>query len=145
MRRQWHYKEAAGKAGSLFFYDFHKLLELPMRPFFLIAVTALALAACRNDAQDDSGRNAGAGLTADKIVANDITAIDAVTADAANMAADIDYADALANLSNDSGDANAARANRSGGTAKPARRSGSPTTPPATAPESPAETATNAQ
>ena len=116
-----------------------------MRSFFLIAVTALGLAACRNDREADSGGNAGAGLTADKIVANDITAIDAVTADAANMAADINYAEALADLSNNSGGSNASATNRSSGSARPARSSASSAQPPASPSDSPAETATNSE
>jgi hypothetical protein len=115
-----------------------------MRPSFLIAISALALAACNKDEQADSGTNAGAGLTAENIVANDITAIDAVTADAANMAADINYADALADLSNDSGNsASGARSparNSGGGSRRPAPAE--PTPEPA---ETPAEPATNAQ
>ena len=35
-------------------------------------------------------KNAGESLTAESIVSNDVTAIDAVTGDAANMAADVD-------------------------------------------------------
>ena len=113
-----------------------------MRPFFLIATAALALAACGKDAQEDSGRNAGAGLTADNIVANDVTAIDAVTADAANMAADVNYADALAELNN-SGDSNASARNPARNPGAPARsttatRAAGPT-------ETPPDTATNAQ
>jgi len=126
------------------FFTYSHLLEPPMRPFLPIAITALALAACGKDREADSGGNAGAGLTADTIVANDVTAIDAVTADAANMAADIDYADALAELSNNGGESNVSRANRSGGTARP-----NPGRAPAPATESPretpAETATNSE
>lgn len=115
-----------------------------MRPSVLIAISALALAACNKDEQADSGTNASAGLTAENIVTNDITAIDAVTADAANMAADINYADALADLSNDSGNS-ASRARN------PARNSGGESRRPAPAErtpepaETPAEPATNSQ
>jgi hypothetical protein len=35
--------------------------------------------------------NADQGLAAENIVSNDVTAIDAVTGDAANMAADVNY------------------------------------------------------
>lgn len=125
------------------FFTFSQLLEPPMRLFVLIAFTALALAACGKDAETDGGGNAGAGLTADTIVANDVTAIDAVTADAANMAADMDYADALAQL-NDSGQANAGAVNP----ARASRPSARSATPAARAPgraESPAETETNTQ
>ena len=71
-----------------------------MRPTIAIAASLLALAACRDNDQADNDMNREQTLTAENIVSNDVTAIDAVTADASNMAADVDYADALAELSN---------------------------------------------
>ena len=56
----------------------------------LIPALALTLAACGKGDQADSNQNIGDSLTADNIVSNDVTAIDAVTGDAANMAADVD-------------------------------------------------------
>ena len=112
-----------------------------MRPFVLFAISALALAACDNDPAADSGNNAGGTLTADTIVANDVTAIDAVTADAANMAADINYAEALAELNNGDSNAssgNASRSSRSTPGAAPATRAAGPT-------ETPPDPDTNAQ
>ncbi len=50
----------------------------------------LALAACWNNDQTDNTQNVDENLTAENIVSNDVTAIDAVTGDAANMAADVD-------------------------------------------------------
>ncbi|MEO7635280.1 MAG: hypothetical protein ABIS38_06505 [Sphingomicrobium sp.] len=78
-----------------------------MRLTFLIAAAGvtLALGACRDRGQADRNAAGEASLTAENIVSNDVTAIDAVTADAANMAADVDYTDALANLSNNAADA----------------------------------------
>ena len=64
-----------------------------MRALILVAGAALALAACRNNDQHDNTMNADENLTAESIVSNDVTAIDAVTGDAANMAADINYTD----------------------------------------------------
>ena len=64
-----------------------------MRPTFLLAAilaTTLPLAACGKNNQSGAEQNAGDGLTAENIVSNDVTAIDAVTGDAANMAADVD-------------------------------------------------------
>jgi len=61
-----------------------------MRLITLAAGAALALAACRNNDQTDNTANIDENLTAQNIVSNDVTAIDAVTADAANMAADVD-------------------------------------------------------
>ena len=66
-----------------------------MRPLILIA-GALALAACGNNDQTDNMQNVDENLTAENIVSNDVTAIDAVTGDAANMAADSDINDIVA-------------------------------------------------
>jgi hypothetical protein len=56
----------------------------------LLFAAALALGACGNNDQKDNTQNADENLTAENIVSNDVTAIDAVTGDAANMAADVD-------------------------------------------------------
>jgi hypothetical protein len=56
----------------------------------LILAAALALSACGNNDQTDNTQNIDENLTAENIVSNDVTAIDAVTGDAANMAADVD-------------------------------------------------------
>ena len=61
-----------------------------MRALLLIAGAALALTACKNNDQTDKTQNFDENLTAENIVSNDITAIDAVTGDASNMAADVD-------------------------------------------------------
>ena len=61
-----------------------------MMRFTLLLAATLALAACGKNAQSDTAQNADDNLTADSIVSNDVTAIDAVTGDAANMAADVD-------------------------------------------------------
>ena len=58
-------------------------------PLLLLAAT-LALAGCKNNDAADTTRNYDENLTAENIVSNDVTAIDAVTGDAANMAADVD-------------------------------------------------------
>ena len=77
-----------------------------MRALILIA-GALALAACGNNDQTDNTQNVDENLTAENIVSNDVTAIDAVTGDAANMAAESDIND-VANLGNaDVGNASA--------------------------------------
>ena len=55
-----------------------------------VIAVALALAACGNNDQTDKTQNYDENLTAENIVSNDVTAIDAVTGDAANMAADVD-------------------------------------------------------
>jgi hypothetical protein len=78
-----------------------------MRPLIIIAgALALTLAACRNNDQTDNTQNVDENLTAENIVSNDVTAIDAVTGDAANMAAESDVND-LGNISNGTGNASA--------------------------------------
>jgi hypothetical protein len=64
-----------------------------MRALILAAGAALALGACGNNDQTDNTQNVDENLTAENIVSNDVTAIDAVTGDAANMAADVNYQD----------------------------------------------------
>ena len=56
----------------------------------LIPVFAFSLVACGKGDQAANNQNIADSLTADSIVSNDVTAIDAVTGDAANMAADVD-------------------------------------------------------
>jgi hypothetical protein len=56
----------------------------------LLIAAVLVLSACGKNDQAGTGQNLEQGLTADSIVSNDVTAIDAVTGDAANMAADVD-------------------------------------------------------
>jgi hypothetical protein len=64
-----------------------------MRTLILIAGVALALAACRNNDAVDNTSNVSENLSAENMVSNDVTAIDAVTGDDANMAADVVYND----------------------------------------------------
>jgi hypothetical protein len=59
-------------------------------PLVLAATLALTVSACKNNDQTDKTQNYDENLTAQNIVSNDVTAIDAVTGDAANMAADVD-------------------------------------------------------
>jgi hypothetical protein len=103
-----------------------------MRAILLIAGVALALGGCGNNDQTDKTQNADENLTAENIVSNDVTAIDAVTGDAANMAADVDM-----NFGGLEQNGVAALSNEASPT--PARRTGSKRS---TAPES--NTATNA-
>jgi hypothetical protein len=105
-----------------------------MRVLILTAFAALALSACGNNDQTDKTQNVDENMTAENIVSNDVTAIDAVTGDAANMAADVDYS----NLADNSLDN---MLNESGG-AKPAAK-GAGTKPQATEPT--ANATTNAQ
>ena len=68
----------------------------------LLATATLALAGCGGKGAADSTANADTGLTADKIAANDVTAIDAVTGEAANMAADVNYSNLVDNAGDNS-------------------------------------------
>ena len=78
-----------------------------MRPLILVAgalALTLPLAACGNNDQSDNTTNIDENLTAENIVSNDVTAIDAVTGDDANMAAETPLND-IANLPADQGNA----------------------------------------
>jgi hypothetical protein len=103
-----------------------------MRALILIA-GAFALAACGNNDQSDNTQNVDENLTAENIVSNDVTAIDAVTGDAANMAADVD-------TNYGSLDENSPEPQPKPGVKKPS----SDTTPPKTSTAAEANTTTNA-
>ena len=106
-----------------------------MRASLLLAA-ALALSACGNNDQADNTQNVDENLAAENIVSNDVTAIDAVTGDDANMAADVDMN--FGNLSENGSDT---AVNES---AKPTRPAPAKSTPrPKTEPT--ANTATNAE
>jgi VIT1/CCC1 family predicted Fe2+/Mn2+ transporter len=66
-----------------------------MRALILFAGAALSLTSCRNNDQVDNTMNVDENLATENIVSNDTTAIDAVTGEAANMAADVDYSNLL--------------------------------------------------
>jgi hypothetical protein len=72
-----------------------------MRALILFAAL-FAIVACSNNDQADNNQNVDENLTAENIVSNDVTAIDAVTGDAANMAAEAPVDD-LGNVSNETG------------------------------------------
>jgi hypothetical protein len=117
------FQGAAGYSGSLFFCDSSWSFE--MRLLILAAGTALALSACKNNDQHDNTMNIDQNLTAENIVANDVTAIDAVTGDAANMAADVNYTDVNTGLDNETN----AVAPSSTPRLKPNREAGPPAKP----------------
>ena len=77
-----------------------------MRALIPIAAAVLLLAACRNNGQAADTQNVDENLTAENIVSNDVTAIDAVTGDAANMAAESDIND-IGNVAEGTGNTNA--------------------------------------
>jgi hypothetical protein len=109
-----------------------------MRAPLLLALTAaaaLSLTSCGNNDQTDKTQNVDENLTAENIVSNDVTAIDAVTGDASNMAADVEYNDIDNSLDNGlANDANAAAP------AKPAAKAALAKRAPAASPASNAST-----
>ena len=112
-----------------------------MRALILATAAALLVSGCRNSDQGNAAQNIDENLTADSIVANDVTAIDAVTGDAANMAADVDI-----NFTNDMLDSDSGSDSTKPSTAKtkPASKASAPSSEPKpdTAPEQPAANAT---
>ena len=78
-----------------------------MRPLLMVLVLSLPLLACSksNDAEENQ---VGPGMTAEAISANDVTAIDAVTGEAANIAADVVLDANLMNEGNASANGSAA-------------------------------------
>jgi hypothetical protein len=114
--------------------------EFQMRLLILALGTSLVLTACKNNNHNDPPANVDENLTAESIVSNDVTAIDAVTGDAANMAADVDYtAEVADNLANEDDDTTATT-NSSSRTRSPRP---APSRPPETKP-APTEPAANA-
>jgi hypothetical protein len=86
-----------------------------MRSLILVAGAALAIAACGKKNATDTAVNADQDLAVQNITANDTTAIDAVTGDDANMAADVDYT--INETDNIAADNSDATANSGGNTA----------------------------
>jgi len=79
-----------------------------MRRLILVANAALAIAACGKKNATDTAVNTDQELAVQNITANDTTAIDAVTGDDANMAADVDYTiNETDNIAADNSDATA--------------------------------------
>ena len=99
----------------------------------LVLAAALALSACGNNDQADNTINVDENLTAENIVSNDVTAIDAVTGAAANMAADVDM-----NFGNLDASEGAAATNQ------PAKKPAATSTTPRRSAPPPAETNTSA-
>jgi len=83
-----------------------------MRAIALAAAAVLALSACGKNNQTEANQAGDDGMTADSIVSNDVTAIDAVTGDAANMAADVNYQDFGNGLGDNSTSASTAKPTR---------------------------------
>ena len=116
-----------------------------MRLLMLTPALALCLAAC-GKGDDSEAQNAGRALTAEAISSNDVTAIDAVTGEAANIAEDVDFTLEANNASGSgnlvgTGSATRRRQQGSGGASPPAGNAAAP----AAEPVAPAEPQSNAQ
>ena len=103
-----------------------------MRALILIAATAFGLSACRNNDQAENSINVDENFAAQNMTSNDVTAIDAVTGEAANMAADVNYTNEV--------DTNEVDAEKNTGSASPRDRR-----PSAAGPESRPTTNTTAE
>ena len=115
-------------------------MRAPLRIAALLAVSA-----CGKNAQVDNSVDPGEQMTADSIVANDVTAIDAVTGAAANMAADVDVNYGLEVQGNSGATASTADSGKK--PAAPAPRKAAPAASPETnsAGTAPANNVTNAE
>jgi hypothetical protein len=96
-----------------------------MRALILIAGAALALAACGKTDQAGNTANIDEVLAAENVAANDVTAIDAVTGEDSNMAADVALLNEGDNVAAPAGNASSPKTRPAA--AKPAPE----TTPPA--------------
>jgi hypothetical protein len=99
-----------------------------MRSYFIIALAALSLTACGKNDQAANTTNGDESMSAESITSNDVTAIDAVTGEASNMAADVNYTEELNAL------------NAVGNEAKPSMSTPRRPTPEKPEPEQPAPT-----
>lgn len=79
-----------------------------MRAGFLTVTAALALAGCGGDRQAQSDAASTEDLATQNVSGNDITAIDAATGDAVNMAADSEFNLAEPDAPTNEGDGNSA-------------------------------------
>ena len=106
-----------------------------MRAITFAVAAALTLTACGKDEAADESRS-GSNLTAAAIASNDVTAIDAVTGEAANMAADVELTENMGNALENAAEREAGVTRRA---PAPARRSTNP--PPVDQPEATPEPA----
>jgi hypothetical protein len=114
-----------------------------MRLLMLTPALALCLAAC-GKSDDSEGQNAARTLTAETISTNDVTAIDAVTGEAANIAADVALTAEMNNAADGAAGNGSATRRRPQGSA-PAASPAANSSAPATEPASPTEPQSNAQ
>ncbi len=115
-----------------------------MRLLLLTPALALSLAAC-GKSDDSETQNAGRELTAEAISSNDVTAIDAVTGEAANIAEDVDFTVEMNNSAEGEGAGNRSASRRRPQATTPAPGAASNSAAPAPEPAAPAEPQNNAQ
>ena len=116
-----------------------------MRLLLLTPALALCLVAC-GKGDDSEAQNAGRALTAETISSNDVTAIDAVTGEAANMAEDVELTLEMNNGADPAGSVgNGSSARRRPQGSAPATAPASNTAAPAPEPGEPANLQSNAQ
>ena len=114
-----------------------------MRVLILLLVATLGLAACNRGSQVGNTANIQENLSAAAFESNDITAIDAVTGEDANMAADVNYSDLGGNnASTSSNRASTGRPSAGRPASRPAPAESRPEPQPANTTQ-PAEAATN--
>ena len=96
------------------------------------ALAVLALGGCGKSDGNGNTQDVGETISADSIVSNDVTAIDAVTGDAANMAADVNYTE-IDNLADNFGNTAKSAARRPAAKPAPERTPDEPATDAASA------------
>lgn len=108
-----------------------------MRAVILAGVAALSLASCGGNDTAQEGATGEENVASEVVATNDVTAIDAATGEAANMAADVDYMPEAVDNEAD----NAVASNRSAPVRRtaPARTAPSPDPAPAEPATEPAE------
>lgn len=105
----------------------------------ILAAAVLFVAGCNRDGAEDANAVAERGMTAEAITANDVTAIDAVTGSAANMAADVEITNLPTNAADSAKKPGKPRSRARPIATQPAETSATPATEPA------AESAGNTQ
>ena len=115
-----------------------------MRAVILAGVAALFLASCGGNDTAQEGSADEENVASEVVATNDVTAIDAATGEAANMAADVDYMpEALDDEADDGASANTSAPARRSAPARTQPRPAAPTAPAAEPAAEPAETNTD--
>ena len=114
-----------------------------MRAVILAGVAALALASCGGNDTTQEGAAGEENVASEVVSTNDVTAIDAATGEAANMAADVDYMpEALDDEPGNGAGTNTSAPARRTAPARTQPRPAAPATPAAEPAVEPAETNT---